>query len=81
MELFHGVFSWSFFMEFFYGVKGVKELKELRQMPYCLKSKKKSCCLNSSATAGSDNFFNSFNSFNFFNFLTPPKKKISSSFI
>ena len=31
-------------------------------MPYCLKSKKKSYCLNSSATAGSDNSFNFFNS-------------------
>ena len=41
-------------------------------MPYCLKSKKKSCCLNSSATAGSDN---SFNFFNFLNSFPPPKKK------
>ena len=48
-------------------------------MPYCLKSKKKSCCLNSSATAGSDNFFNSFNFFIFFNFFNslPPQKKKS----
>ena len=58
-------------MELFHGVKELKELKELRQMPYCLKAKQKSCCLNSSATAGSDNSFNS---------LTPPNLKCLNSF-
>ena len=58
------------------GVKGVKELKELRQQSYCLKSNiktlpSKSICLNSSATAGSDNSFNS---------LTPPNLKCLNSF-
>ena len=33
-------------MELFHEVKGVKELKELRQMPYCLKYKKKGSITN-----------------------------------
>ena len=46
-------------------------------MPYCLKYKKKSCCLNSSATAGSDNSFNSLTPPNLkcLNSLTPPNLK------
>ena len=42
-------------------LKELKELKELRRMSYCLKTAPKDYCLNSSATVGSDNFFNSFN--------------------
>ena len=50
-------------------------------MPYCLKYKKKSCCLNSSATAGSDNSFNSLTPPNLkcLNSLTPPNLKCLNS--
>ena len=37
-------------------VKGVQEVKVLRRMSCCLKKiRQKDCCLNSSATVGSDN--------------------------
>ena len=49
-------------------LRKLKELKELRRMSCCLKTTlQKDYCLNSSATVGSDNSFNS---------LTPQKKTL-----
>ena len=43
-------------------IRKLKELRKLRRMSCCLKKlRQKDYCLNSSATIGSDNSFNSFN--------------------